>query len=247
MTWQIISAQSPGLRTEQQDCGNAWISHDGKSILAVLADGAGGHQGGQQASAAAVEAARILWECEPPGVNEAEAFLEKISRAAYDAVSQLARPGFSSRTTWVALLALETKAWWVHSGDSRLYHFVADLLVSRTRDHSVVELLVEQGKITEADVASHPDRARLLQSLGGKDYLPVEAASADIGESDLFLLCTDGVWSGIVDSELLAVAQAEAGQRSQVVRELVQAAVRKGGKDADNASLWCIFKSGDYG
>src|SRR5271163_1535246 len=109
MSWQFNSAQSLGAQIEQQDCLGAWSSDDGSCVFVVLADGAGGHHGGQQAAQASTEMARSVWQRERPTMAQASAFLENASRAAHDAVSALAQ---SPRTTWLALMAGETHAAW---------------------------------------------------------------------------------------------------------------------------------------
>jgi serine/threonine protein phosphatase PrpC len=242
MAWQTFFAQDRGGRSEQQDHGGAWPSPDGKSVLVVLADGAGGHHGGMQAAQAAVEAAGAFWQSAPPAPAEAAAFLETISRAAHEEVRKRGRSEQSSRATWAALLAGENEAHWVHSGDTRLYHFRHDRLLSRTRDHSVVQLLLERGKITERDIPTHRDRSLLLQSLGGAEYLPVEGAGSASGKDDVFFLCTDGVWMDRPEAELGKIARAPAGQRAALTSALVRQAAQAGGDRADNASLWCVFR-----
>jgi serine/threonine protein phosphatase PrpC len=234
MSWQFTSAQSLGAQPEQQDCLDAWPSADGRAILAVLADGAGGHHGGQAAARIAVETARSLWQRETPAMNQAGAFLERVSRAAHETVAALAR---SPRTTWLALMADDSRAAWVHSGDSRLYHFASGRLALRTQDHSLVQILVEKGKVKDSDVNAHPDRSVLLQSLGGPDFIPVEHGSSPIGGDDVFILCTDGVWSALDDAHLLNFARCAPANRQRAAEELIAAAVREGGKKADNASL----------
>ena len=243
MSWQITFAQSPGKRVEQQDSGGGWLSSEGKDVLALLADGAGGHQGGRMASRAAVTTAHGIWATDPPSPNEVPSFLEKISRAAHNAVANLARSEHSSRSTWLALIAGEEEAHWAHSGDSRLYHFASGKLISRTFDHSLIQALVNQGKLAPSDMATHPDRALLLQTLGGSDFYPVELASSALGDDDLFVLCTDGVWNALSDSELLSLTGCEPNQRQSRVEELVELAVKRSGERADNASLWCIART----
>lgn len=240
MNWQTIFAQGLGAQTEQQDSGGAWPSPDGKQIFVVLADGAGGHQGGQLASRAAVDTAKALWEKSPPAERGTSSFLENISRAAHDAVTAQAKSERSCRTTWVAFLANETEAHWVHSGDSRLYHFAAGKLVSRTLDHSVVQVLVEKGKVTESEIPTHPDRSTLLQSLGGPEYIQVEVGSVQLSDHDVFLLCTDGLWSQLLESDLLAVVQAKPDQHQRLLDELIAKAAQQGGDRADNATAWLI-------
>jgi serine/threonine protein phosphatase PrpC len=239
MTWQFTSAQSLGAQTEQQDCLGAWPSADGRKIFVVLADGAGGHHGGQEAAQVAVETARALWASNPPAMNHAGTFLERISRAAHEAVAVLSH---SPRTTWLALIADDSQAAWVHSGDSRLYHFASGRLALRTLDHSLVQVLVEKGKVNESDANAHPDRSVLLQSLGGPDFIPVEHGSSPVGEDDVFILCTDGVWSALEDTHLLNLARSAPANRQRAAEELIATAVHGRGKNADNASLGMVAR-----
>lgn len=237
MSWQFTSAQSLGAQREQQDCLGAWPSADGHNVLVIVADGAGGHHGGQQAAQAAGEMARSLWQRETPDIKDAPSFLEKISRAAHSAVSALPH---SPRTTWLALMAGESQAAWVHSGDTRLYHFTSGRLTLRTLDHSLIQAMVEKGTVGEGDIISHSDRSVLLQSLGGPDYLPVGHGSAPVGGDDVFILCTDGVWSQLDDAHLLNLARSAPENRQRAAEELIAKAVQSGGTKADNASVWIV-------
>jgi serine/threonine protein phosphatase PrpC len=239
MNWQITSAQSLGAQHEQQDCLGAWTSDDGECVLVVLADGAGGHHHGQLAAQAAAEMARSLWQRERPSMKNARAFLEKISRAAHEAVSALPK---SPRTTWLALMAGSNEAAWVHSGDTRLYHYSSGRLQLRTQDHSLLQVLLEQGNLHESDVQKHPDRSVLLQSLGGPEYLPVGHGASALGGDDVFILCSDGVWNALHDDHLLHLARSAAQNRQRAAEELIARAVHSGGTGADNASLWIVAR-----
>jgi serine/threonine protein phosphatase PrpC len=238
MSWQITFAQSLGAQAEQQDCGGAWPSPDGTHVLAVLADGAGGHRGGRQASETAVSIACKYWSETPPALDAMPSFLNMITRAAHDAVSELGN--HSCRTTWVALIAGPNEARCVHSGDSRLYHFVRGELANRTKDHSLVQALIETGKVAPSDAAKHPDRSTLLQSLGGLKFYSPEHASAKLTGDDCFLLCTDGVWTELTEEELSSLAKMTVGGRQDRVDNLIHLAVQRASDRADNASLWCI-------
>jgi serine/threonine protein phosphatase PrpC len=240
MSWQITFAQSLGSQSEQQDSGGAWLGADGNQLFALLADGAGGHRGGRQASETAVHVAHQLWLESPPIGDDIPAFLGQITQVAHDAIDALPESPHASRTTWLALVAGKTEAHWVHSGDSRLYHFAGGELASRTLDHSLVQMLVETGKLAASDMANHPDRSTLLQSLGGSKFHPPEFGSAPLTGNDCFILCTDGIWSRLTDDEFLSLAMCAADQRQARVDELVAEAVRRAGDRADNASLWCL-------
>jgi serine/threonine protein phosphatase PrpC len=237
MSWQFTSAQSLGAQIEQQDCLGAWPSEDGECALVILADGAGGHHGGKQAAQTAAEMARSLWQRDRPAMREAKVFLEKISRAAHDAISVLP---LSPRTTWLALMAGESQAAWVHSGDSRLYQYTSGRLTQRTQDHSLIQILFEKGQVAERETRRHPVRSVLMQSLGGPEYLPVGHGSAHIGPEDVFILCTDGVWSVLNEAYLLNLARSAAQNRQRAAEELIARAVKSAGNAADNASLWIV-------
>ncbi len=170
-------------------------------------------------------------------MRHARAFLEKISRAAHDAVSALPQ---SPRTTWLALMAGESQAAWAHSGDSRLYHYTAGRLTQRTQDHSLIQVLFEKGQVAERETRAHPVRSVLLQSLGGPEYLPVGHGSATVGPDDVFILCTDGVWSVIHEAYLLNLARSAAVNRQRAAEELIIRAIKSAGNQADNASVWVV-------
>ena len=83
----------------------------------------------------------------------------------------------------------------------------------------------------------------MLQSLGGPDFLPVEHGSSPLGTDDVFILCTDGVWSALEDVHLLNLARCAPANRQRAAEELISAAVRQGGPKADNASLWIVGRT----
>ncbi len=242
MNWHITFAQSLGAQSDQEDSGATWLSPDGNRVFAVLADGAGGHRGGRIASQTVVDVAQKLWNESAPDDRDVPAFLDKVTRAAHDAVAALPKSEHSCRTTWVALMAGPENAHWVHSGDSRLYHFVNGSLKSRTLDHSLVQMLIETGKVDATEARTHPDRSTLLQSLGGPDFYPPEHGSVHLSTGDLFILCTDGVWSALKDDAFSELAACPATERQRCVDDLVKSAVDHAGVRADNASTWCIAR-----
>jgi serine/threonine protein phosphatase PrpC len=100
------------------------------------------------------------------------------------------------KTTAVALSIIGGKLAWGHVGDSRMYHFKRGKLVSRTIDHSVSQMLALAKEIDESEIASHPDRSRLLRAFGDKWDAPRYELSKEISlrRDSAFLLCSDGVW-----------------------------------------------------
>ena len=139
------------------------------------------------------------------------------------------------RTTIVAA-AIDAggKAQVGHVGDSRLYHFRDGGIAFRTRDHSIVQLLLDMGRLEEGDIASHPDRSRLLKALGGGDQ-SADLASLALEPGDGLALCSDGVWEHIEARQLWDALDSPELERA--AEAVVAQAVERGGRSADNASL----------
>ena len=145
-----------------------------------------------------------------------------------------AERGISPRSTCVLLYIGAADAAWVHVGDSRLYRFAEGRLVERTVDHSIVELLHLQGRITEAQMKTHPDKNRLYEALGGEQLPQIDAGGKVYADGDGYLLVSDGVWENTVDGDLEAVFQAENLDRG--LRRLLDCARTQGGAKCDNLS-----------
>ena len=107
------------------------------------------------------------------------------------------------RTTAVVLCIDGNRGIALHIGDSRLYRFREGRVLSRTRDHSIPQILVMAGEITEEEIRSHPDRNKLLRALGDEnDELRVEKSEFDVRPGDAFLLCSDGFWEPVTEAEM---------------------------------------------
>lgn len=201
LTHQISRA---GGRSANQDAADH--RQAGGVACWVLADGLGGHDGGEVASAVAVEAVGAAFEARPEGTAEAVQALAAAAQAALHA-RQDAEPDLDGmRTTLVVLLADGREARWGHVGDSRLYAFRQGRLVRQTRDHSVSQALAAAGEIGPEEVRHHADRNQLLRSLGQPGVVPVEVEEAPfaLGPGDAFLLCSDGFWEAVGELEMEA-------------------------------------------
>jgi serine/threonine protein phosphatase PrpC len=141
----------------------------------------------------------------------------------------------SPRTTGVACVIQNDVAHWAHVGDSRLYHYRGALLCARTRDHSRVQQLYEQGAISEVEMLTHPDRNKIFNCLGGR-YTPEVEVSPPVvmQEGDLVLLCTDGVWAPLSVNEVGAILGAF--PLHQGLEELLDHAELRAGPGGDNLS-----------
>lgn len=202
-----ITAQHIGDRNEQQD-RVLLRAHKRVSgtALAVLADGAGGYKGGAAAAEQVLRTAAQLFERWSPRSESARELLAGIVNEAHTVI-RLNRvlTEEEPHSTVIALLLQPQRVDWVHVGDSRLYHFANRELRGRTRDHSLVEVQIQQGQWPEAERHRHPHRNMLLQALGHSESPQPDFGTAPARPGDTFLLCSDGLWEYHSDAELAAM------------------------------------------
>lgn len=179
----------------------ALIETDDNRICAVVADGLGGHGGGSDASNTTVEVIkRLFMEDEEHEPSRLAAWIQ----IANQEVLQHQHIGFEMKSTLVLLTIKHGIAIWAHVGDSRLYHFMNGKLIEQTFDHSVSQMAVIRGEISQSEIRGHIDRNRLLRALGMDDSIRAEVSEPkDIRNScHAFLLCTDGFWEYVTEREM---------------------------------------------
>ncbi|BDS06929.1 hypothetical protein NT6N_19690 [Oceaniferula spumae] len=245
-TFQVATAEHTGGRQEQQDSVAYWTN--GTQCLAVLADGVGGNTDGKAASQAVIDSAKNLWTREKGLFHAPKDQLTQIAEDAFSAIEQLA-PDANRKpaSTIVALYVDQKNAHWVHCGDSRLYHLnPSGRVITRTRDHSVVQMLLDQDKITEAELSTHPDKGRILKALGGNSFKGVDYQSSHYQPGDTFLLCSDGYWESIPADQAAFPPTPPNKTLQQHAKQLVERAVQNNGPDSDNTSLAIIHTEGDH-
>jgi len=200
--------------------------------LFAVADGMGGHAGGDVASAIVVEELGRLGEgTYDEAAAEAavlEALLEsqrRIEQHAHGGVGRAA-PG----TTVVAALLVGESWLLVNLGDSRVYRMKDGHLVQVSRDHSLVQELLDAGDITEDEVADHPERHVITRALGGPGFSDPDLFWVDVADTDRLLLCTDGV-NGFVDDEHIARVLVTEAEPDAAAAALVRLSLDAGGED----------------
>jgi len=202
-----------------------------KGRLAIVADGMGGYEGGQEASRIAVETVEQVYASSLD--SDPQASLNAGFRAAHQRIQEQASndPALHGMgTTCTAIALLENNLYYAHVGDSRLYMVRDGSISLLTRDHSYVSRLVEEGILSAEEAESHPQRHILTAALGsGGDVFPETAPKAiALQKDDVLILCTDGLWGVVGESEIKA---AVARQPEQACKDLIALAKQRGGPD----------------
>jgi len=249
------------LRHNNEDSFGYWEPEDDqqflrKGRLAVVADGMGGYEGGQEASRMAVETLVAVYR--DFGGEDPQAALVEALQAAHEQIRQysFAHPelrGMGTTCTAAAIVrgalggadggenAGEIRSkdgsenydalYYVHVGDTRLY-LIRDGQITRvTRDHSYVGRLVESGVISAEEAETHPQRNILTAALGTNPDLIMDspARPEPLRPDDVLLICSDGLWGQVHDSEILDAVENKSAE--QAGRELIELARERGGPD----------------
>lgn len=205
--------------------------------LFVVADGMGGHRDGEKASAIAtrVVASNVTSNIYLPilsGVNSSdrppisEALMTAVQKANQEVIRHVEEGG----TTVTATAIIGDLAYIAHVGDSRAYLLTKDGLEQITRDHSLVQRLIELDQIDKTEAAEHPQRNVLYRALGQNETLEVDTLTRRLPPNSRLLLCTDGLWNCVEERDIYEIAM-NAPDPQQACDKLVAMANAKGGSD----------------
>lgn len=202
----VATRSECGARTTNED--KVHVCHDGARWLAVLADGAGGHRGGAEASRRAVESMRRSLHGTAVEFNAA-ALTGAVAATHRHVLDARQGEGLDRMHSTVVALWIDVaggRALWTNLGDSRLYVARRGVLSRLTSDDSVVQSLVDAGLITPQQALVHPDKNQLIAALGiDGDVEPHTVLQAvPLQAGDAFVLCSDGWWGSLDESEILA-------------------------------------------
>lgn len=236
--WVGIGRSDIGLvRTSNQD---AFVTLDHPGFWAV-ADGMGGHVGGEIAAQTAIAAvkARVELFAGPllQGHGQPADFLADLIVQAQDAIHGRAKLDFKLKgmgTTIVMLLILPTptaSAHVAHVGDSRAYRFRSGRLTPLTRDHTLIQKYLERGVLTEASARTHPERHVLTRALGMPSPVKSDVASYPLEQSDLLLLCSDGLTKMLEDDDIREIFIKAKGDPIRACDHLILESLARGGED----------------
>jgi PPM family protein phosphatase len=243
----FASLTDPGGRQRNEDSLGDWSSE--RLFYCVVADGAGGHGGGDTASAIVVDTVladlRYLTLAELPPTGERLA--SALAHANDNIVEEQAHgpPGLRDMRSTAALLAIDRErrtAAWAHCGDTRIYCFRAGQIVAQTRDHSMVQDMVDARLISAEEARHHPRRNVLFSALGTLEGLNITSLPGTFGlcGHDAFLICTDGFWEYIEEAAMLAALAQAASPRAWL--DALAAHLRKHAKAGnDNFSASAVW------
>jgi serine/threonine protein phosphatase PrpC len=206
--------------------------------LAIVADGMGGKSGGRKAADQVLMTGHQVFERYSPSQDDPAAMLRQLVEESHlmiklTAISAEEEP-HSTVAAFVINPTLECSI--VHAGDSRVYHFRGHELVSRTKDHSFVQRLVDEGKITAEQALTHPQSNLLTGCLGTEQEPPISLRHVErLAAGDTLLACSDGLWHYFTDKEFGAIVHAlSPREASEMMVTKARQRARGGG---DNLSL----------
>ncbi len=237
MRFSIYQASRQGGRNYNEDRIADSYSRD--ALLMVIADGMGGHSHGEIAAQLAVKTVADLFQRHAhPKLRDPANFLHGALQRTHEVINEYTlkqKMPEAPHTTCVACVVQDDTAWWAHVGDSRLYLFSDNALITRTHDHSAVQQLLDDGLITESEMSLHPDRNKVFNCLGGYLVPEIELSrSMPLTQHDRIIMCTDGLW-GQVTTEQIATTLFRF-PLARAIEFLMDHAELRAGRTGDNLS-----------
>ncbi|PAV29953.1 protein phosphatase [Virgibacillus profundi] len=229
------------VRSHNEDSGGIFYNASGQ-LMAVIADGMGGHQAGDVASQMATAFLKEEWAtCSKLNFpDEAEAWLTKTVMTINEKIFQHALQNeacFGMGTTIVIAICIDDIITVAHIGDSRCYILNDNGFKQITEDHSLVNALVQSGQISKDDALSHPRKNVVLKALGTEEEIDADIQTLGLEQGDKILLCTDGLTDKVLDNELLELIQSP-DNINAIGEKMIELANNRGGED--NISLIII-------
>jgi len=230
-------------RENNEDSFGYWESEDDEQFqrtgrLVIVADGMGGYEGGQEASRLAVETVTQYYR-DFTGSDPQQVLLGALA-SAHERIREyaLANPRLHGMgTTCTAIAVVGHALYYAHVGDTRLYLIRDGAITQLTRDHSYVSRLVESGVISKEEAETHPHRNILTAALGtlNDPIMDSPVRPETLQSGDTLLLCSDGLWGQVRDSEILE--KVGNGALDDACRQLIELARERGGPDNITAEI----------
>lgn len=239
MQVEYAKVSALGNRSDNQDRA-AVVVADAAAMLLVF-DGMGGHSDGARAAETALAVVQDHFMSSKLPIFDPQGFLYTALSDAHDQVVELGQDvavDFRPRATCAVCLVQEAGSFWAHIGDSRIYQLRDGKVLTRSRDHSHVEVLIQEGAITEQEALDHPMRNFVECCLGGDHAVPDMSIThrMPLEPGDVLLACTDGLWSGISDDDVASVQTAGENNLPENLKNLSIKALSANAPYADNTT-----------
>jgi serine/threonine protein phosphatase PrpC len=210
MQVEYAKVSALGDRQDNQDRAAVVVAEQAAIILVF--DGMGGHSDGARAAETGLKVVQDMFMSATLPVFDPQGFLYTALARAHDKVVALGidvAVDFRPRATCAMCLVQEGGAYWAHIGDSRIYQVRDRRVLVRSRDHSHVEVLIQEGAITEDEAKDHPMRNFVECCIGGDAPVPDMSITRKhtLQPGDVLLACTDGLWSGLSDDDVAQISK----------------------------------------
>ncbi len=248
MQIEYAKVSALGDRTDNQDRAAVVVAND--AALMMVFDGMGGHSDGAAAAETGLKVVQDTFTSSKLPVFDPQGFLYLALSRAHDEVVKLGQDlavDFRPRATCAVCLVQESGAYWAHIGDSRIYQLRDGRVLSRSRDHSHVEVLIQEGAITEEEALDHPMRNFVECCIGGDAPVPDMSITGKkhLRPGDVLLACSDGLWSGLADSDVAQIANDENQPLTEKLKTLSMQALSANSPYSDNTTGTALKWSGD--
>ena len=239
MQVEYAKVSALGDRQDNQDRGAIVVADDAAMLLVF--DGMGGHSDGARAAETALKVVQDMFTSTPLPILDPQGFLYGVLARAHDAVVALGRElavDFRPRATCAICLVQESGSFWAHIGDSRIYLVRNSKVLKRSRDHSHVEVLIQEGAISEEEAQDHPMRNFVECCLGGDAPVPDMTITPKLRlePGDVLLVCSDGLWSGLGDDDMATIGLPGENKLADNLKSLSLKALNANSPYSDNTT-----------
>ena len=239
MQIEYAKVSALGDRQDNQDRAAVVVSEE--AALMLVFDGMGGHSDGAKAAETGIQVVQDLFMNAPQPIFDPQGFLYMALSKAHDEVVVLGTDldvDFRPRATCAVCLVQEGRAFWAHIGDSRIYQVRDGAVLTRSRDHSHVEVLIQEGAISEEEAQDHPMRNFVECCIGGDAPVPdmTITGGKKLEPGDVLLACSDGLWSGLSDEDMASIGAPGENNLVENLKRLSMKALNVNSPYSDNTT-----------
>jgi len=239
MQIEYAKVSALGDRKDNQD--RAAVVASDKAALMLVFDGMGGHSDGARAAETGLQVVMDMFLAATQPIFDPQGFLYMALSRAHDEVVSIGMDvavDFRPRATCALCLVQEGGTYWAHIGDSRIYQMRDGKVLTRSRDHSHVEVLIQEGAISEEEAKDHPMRNFVECCIGGDAAVPDMSITKQmpLQPGDVLLACSDGLWSGLSDNDMAQIAVPNENTIADNLKALSKMALEVNSPHSDNTT-----------